>query len=306
MTSDRSACPVDGAPLTVDPTPIRDNRFGLPHEIHVGWCGACGLGVTLDPPSQDELDRLYEETYVAEDGLPQRVPRTGPLARVWHLVNGSLPLSDKVRAGPVLDVGCNTGETLVALRARGIDGVGLEPNPRAAAIARGHGLEVWQEPIETADLPRAHFAGVLLSQVLEHVHDPGGVLRKAALTLRPGGVAYIVVPNAASGWRRVFGRHWVHWHVPFHLFHHTERSLEKLCRACGLELRRTANVTPGEWLLMSIAAWRNARRGRFSIEPFSGRYGRRLLIAPPARVLDALHRGDAIYAEAVPRGDLRR
>ena len=301
MTPGGPACPLGCGPLTVDPTPLRDNRFGLPHEIRIGWCRGCGLGVTLDPPSQEELDALYEQTYVGEDGAQQRVPRTGALARVWHAVNGSLPLRDSVRACPVLDIGCNTGETLVALRSRGIDGVGLEPNPRAAAVARRHGLEVWEKPIETADLPRRHFAGVLVSQVLEHVADPAIVLSKVAGTLGPAGVAYIVVPNAASAWRRVFGRHWVHWHVPFHLFHHTERSLEKLCRASGLELRHTANVTPGEWLLMSITAWRNARRGRFAIEPFSGRYGRRLLVAPPARLLDALHRGDAIYAEAVAR-----
>ena len=301
MTAGGPACPLDCGPLAVDPTPIRDNRFALSHQIRIGWCGVCGLGVTLDPPSQDELDRLYEDTYVDANGAAQRVPSTGRLARIWHVVNGSLPLSDKVRVGPVLDVGCNTGETLVALRSRGIEGVGLEPNPRAAAVARRHGLEVWEEPIETAELPQARFAGVLLSQVLEHVHDPALVLRKAAQTLRPGGVAYIVVPNAASAWRRVFGRHWVHWHVPFHLFHHTERSLAKLCRQCGLELRHTANITPGEALLMSITAWRNARRGRFSIEPFSGRYGRRLLVAPPARLFDVLHRGDAIYGEAVPR-----
>src|SRR6266542_5386673 len=68
---------------------------------------------------------------------------------------------------------------------------------------------------------------------------------------------------------------------------------------CGLELRKTRNVTSGEWLLMSLAARRNARRGRFELESFSGRYGRRLLVAPAGRVADLLHRGDAIVAQAM-------
>ena len=289
-------CPLGCGPLVCDETPLRDNRLGLPHVVHVGWCPVCGLGVTLDPPPREELARLYEQTYVRDE--ERRVPRTSGLARVWHAVNGSLPLTDLVREGPVLDVGANTGEALVALRSRGLEVAGLEPNPAAAAVARGYGLEVIEATIEEAELPEGRFASVLLSQVLEHVEDPHLVLRKAHETLRPGGIVFIVVPNAASVWRRAFGRHWVHWHVPFHLHHFTERALSKLCAQSGLELRHTANVTSGEWLLQSLVAWRNARRGRFELEPFARRYGRRLLVAPAGRLGDAFARGDAIVAQA--------
>jgi SAM-dependent methyltransferase len=229
------------------------------------------------------------------------VPRGGALPRLWHRVNGSSTLTDRPLADPILDVGCNTGETLVALHSRGLEVVGLEPNPEAARVARSYGLEVIEAPVEEAHLPKGRFASVLLSQVLEHVRDPHAVLRKVGAALRPDGIAYVVVPNAASIWRGVFGRDWVHWHVPFHLYHFTEQALAKLCAQCGLDLRETRNVTPGEWLLMSLSARRNARRGRFELEPFSGRYGRRLLVAPAARLADALHRGDAIVAEAVRR-----
>jgi SAM-dependent methyltransferase len=290
-------CPLGCGPLAPDETPLRDNRIGLPHVVHVGWCTQCGLGVTLDPPSQPELDELYRRCYVG-DG-ERRVPRTGLAARLWHVLNGSLPLTDLVRSGPVLDVGCNTGEALVALRSRGLEVMGLEPNPEAAAVARSYGLEIVQAPIEEAEIPPAHFAAILLSQVLEHVRDPHLVLRNVRDALRPEGVVYLVVPNSKSLWRRVFGPDWVHWHVPFHLYHYTEQALERLCLQCGLELRTIRNVTSGEWLLQSIAARRNARRGRFELEGFSGRYGRRLLVAPAGRIADLLHRGDALVAEAV-------
>ncbi len=289
-------CPLGCGPLVWDEQALRDNRMGLPHVVHVGWCPVCGLGVTLDPPSPSELAALYVEHYVGDEG---RVPRTARLARAWHLVNGSLPLTDMVRAGPVLDVGSNTGEALVSLRERGLEVTGLEPNPRAAEVARGHGLDVISTPIEEAELPHGRFASILLSQVLEHVRDPHAVLRTVGPALREGGTVYIVVPNAASIWRRVFGPDWVHWHVPFHLFHFTEEALRKLCAQCGLELVATRNVTPGEWLLMSLAARRQARRGIFELEPFEGRYGRRMLVAPAGRFADAFHRGDAIVTQAV-------
>ena len=288
-------CPLGCADLRVDPAPLRDNRFGLPHEVRIAWCQACGLGVTLDAPPRSELEDLYERAY-PQEGL---VPRTDRIARLWHAVNGSLPLVDRVRRGPVLDIGCSTGEVLVALRGRGLDVVGLEPNRHAAAVARSRGLEVIGEAIEDVDLPERRFASVLLSQVLEHLEEPRPVLEKVRATLRPDGVAYVVVPNAESAWRRLFGRQWAHWHVPFHLYHHTERSLRLLCARSGLRVRRVESVTPGEYVLLSLAAWRNARHGQYEVEPFAGRYGRRLLVAPAARLFDALGRGDALYAEAV-------
>lgn len=297
-------CPLGCAPVEWDGQILRDYRLGLPHTIRIAWCSECGLGVTMDPPDDAELERLYRERYLG-NGAPEaidlrvRAPRTTRLARIWHLVNGSLPLTDLDLAGPVLDVGCHTGETVLVLRERGLHAVGLEPNPRAAAVVRAHGLPVIEQPIERADLPEAHFGSILLSQVLEHTRDPHLVLRTARRALRPGGSLYVVVPNAVSTWRSVFGPQWVHWHVPFHLFHLTPASLRKLLTQCGLTVRKLRSVTPGEWLLMSLAARRNARRGVFELEDFSGRYGRRLLLAPLGRLSDAVGRGDALVAEAV-------
>ncbi|HWX09900.1 MAG TPA: class I SAM-dependent methyltransferase [Gaiellaceae bacterium] len=291
-------CPLDGATLREGPERLRDNRFGLEHLIRVAWCPSCGLGVTLDPPSQDELDRLYATCYEQGAEAPQ-LPGTSLAARVWHRVNGSLPVSDERRLeGPVLDVGCNTGETLVVLRDRGLEVVGLEPNPAAAAAARAKGLDVIEQPIEHAELPVGFFGSVILSQVLEHVHEPAAVLQHVRPALRDGGRAYVVVPNAASVWRNVFGDDWVHWHVPFHLWHHTRRSLELLLQQNGFALESARSVTPGEWLLMSLEARRNARRGVYRLEPFRNRFGRRLALAPFGRLGDAFGRGDALYGVA--------
>jgi SAM-dependent methyltransferase len=294
-------CPLGCGPLFSDGTILRDNRFGLPHRVTIGWCRSCGLGVTLDPPTRDELSELYERTYAGAE-TAGRVPRTGTLARLWHRVNGSLPLTDRDLRPPVLDVGANTGETLLALRARGIEAVGLEPNPQAVAVAREAGVELLEASIEEADLPEGRFRSILLSQVLEHVDDPAAVLSVVRLALHPDGVVYVVVPNVRSVWRRVFRDDWVHWHVPFHLYHHTERSLARLCAQNGLRVRTTHNVTPGEWLLMSLEARRNARVARYELESFTGRYLRRALLAPFGRLFDLLHRGDAIVAEVVPAG----
>jgi SAM-dependent methyltransferase len=297
-------CPLGCGPLVPDTKRLRDNRFGLDREISIAWCPACGLGVTLDPPDQDDLDALYASCYGEGDeatGDEPQVPGSSRAARIWHRINGSLPVADEQVEGPVLDVGCNKGEVLLVLRARGLEAIGLEPNPSAAAEARARGLEVIEEPIETATLPAGRFRTILLSQVLEHVHDPQAVLRRVREALHDDGRIYIVVPNADSVWRRVFGVDWVHWHVPFHLWHHTRRSLELQLRQAGFEPERIRTVTPGEWLLMSMEARRNARRGVYRLTPFRGRFGRRAAVAPLARLADASGRGDALYAVATRR-----
>src|SRR5262249_55809669 len=160
-------------------------------------------------------------------------------------------------------------------------------------------IDVLETSVEQAELPERRYASILLSQVLEHVRDPHAVLRKVRPALLDGGTVYIVVPNAHSVWRRAFGQDWVHWHVPFHLFHFNEQALRALCTQSGLEVTVVDNVTPGEWLLMSLEARRNRHRGRLELAPWSGRYGGRLRVAPAGRIGDALHRGDAIVAQAV-------
>jgi len=294
-----TSCPLDGAALVAGDELLRDNRFGLPHAVRVAWCPSCGLGVTLDPPSQGELDALYAECY-GDDGPPQ-LPGSSQAARIWHRLNGSLPVADQRFEPPVLDVGCNTGEVLALLRARGLEVMGIEPNPTAAAAARAKGVEVVVSPTETAPLPAARFGSAILSQVLEHVLDPQAVLRRVQPSLVEGGRIYVVVPNAGSIWRGVFGADWVHWHVPFHLWHHTRTSLTLLLEQSGFRLETARTFTPGEWLLMSIEARRNARQGIYRLESFRGRFGRRAALAPLGRFGDALGRGDALFAVARAR-----
>ncbi len=291
-----TACPLDGTELERGDTALRDNRFGLDWRIHIGWCRSCGLGVTLDPPSPDELDELYSSCY-ADDGPPQ-VPGSSLAARIWHHVNGSVPIVDQRFESPVLDVGCNTGEVLSILRRRGLDVLGIEPNPAAAAAARAKGIEVLATPIESASLPEARFRSAILSQVLEHVRDPHAVLRRIRPSLASDGRAYVVVPNVRSVWRNAFATDWVHWHVPFHLWHHTPRSLSLLLEQTGFSIESQRTITPGEWLLMSLEARRNARRGTYRLESFRGRFGARLALAPLGRLGDLAGRGDAIFAVA--------
>ena len=102
----------------------------------------------------------------------------------------------------VLDVGAGIGTTARTLNFKGYERwVGLEPDrklcesilqARAAGLIPSH-VEVRHGT--TADLsPSETFDTVLYIDVLEHIEDDAGELRRAAMHLSPGGHIIIVVP----------------------------------------------------------------------------------------------------------------
>jgi SAM-dependent methyltransferase len=113
-----------------------------------------------------------------------------------------------------IDIGCGYGYTAAELATRCRRVVGIEPNAALAAqagntvAARGlHNLEIRQQ--EIGELPDvAAFDLAIMDNVLEHIEDQRGALRRLSQCLRPGGVAFLLVPN----------RYWpieVHYKLPF-------------------------------------------------------------------------------------------
>ena len=130
--------------------------------------------------------------------------------------------------GPVLEVACDPGYFIanVARAERWAtdlrDTAGdLPPDVR---FVRANGLEL------AGVLPAGHFAGVFMSNYLEHLATSGEVLRQlevARALLRPGGQVVVLQPNI----RLVGGAYWdfIDHHVAL-----TERSLVEAAELAGL------------------------------------------------------------------------
>jgi SAM-dependent methyltransferase len=91
----------------------------------------------------------------------------------------------------VLDVGCGTGKLGRLLRARGSCVLGVEPDPRMAAVAVEHGLDVEVAEFETWDDRGRRFDLVVAAQAW-HWIDPEIGARRAAQALRLGGRLAVV------------------------------------------------------------------------------------------------------------------
>jgi SAM-dependent methyltransferase len=86
----------------------------------------------------------------------------------------------------VLDVGCGTGIAARLFMERGCDVLGLEPDPRMAAVARRRGVPVEEGTIEEWDPGERRFDLLTAGQAWHWV-DPRRGPEQAAVILRPGG-----------------------------------------------------------------------------------------------------------------------
>lgn len=94
----------------------------------------------------------------------------------------------------IVEIGSGTGYLLHRLHGLGASVQGIEPGPGAEQAASRYGIRV-----ERAFFPDAHVGGAydvaLLHLLLEHVPDPGEILRSTAQIVRPGGRVFVAVQD---------------------------------------------------------------------------------------------------------------
>jgi 2-polyprenyl-3-methyl-5-hydroxy-6-metoxy-1,4-benzoquinol methylase len=286
VTAPRAAAAAGPTQVAEDPTCLlcESSRFrrvydrcgdlllGRPGSFAVLECNSCGLGRTHPQPGPEEILGYYEEAYY--DAAPAA---TGPGSAVRAGLRWARDAPFRLRYGPpalpavaggrLLEVGCGNGTVMSLLRAQGWEVWGIEPDAQAAETARRHlalsPQRVQVARAEEAAIPEGSFDAVVLHHVVEHLHDPAGVLAKARAGLRPHGRLLIACPNFASLERRLFGRYWLGLDIPRHLHHFTPATLAQLAREAGFRLQalrpQPEYVTPAGsvWLAAHALTGRN-------------------------------------------------
>jgi SAM-dependent methyltransferase len=103
---------------------------------------------------------------------------------------------------PVVDIGCGRGELLSLLAERGLEVIGIEPDPGMAAEARARGITVHEQLAGEwlRAVPDASLGSIITTHVLEHLQldDMIELLELSAVKLRPDSVFISETPNPAS------------------------------------------------------------------------------------------------------------
>jgi len=170
----------------------------------------------------------------------------------------------------VLDVGCGGGLLSEYLAERGAQVTGIDAGEGAIKVARLHGMESGIEvdyQLATAeDWAAGHpdeYDVVCCMEMLEHVPDPGSVIRACAALVKPGGDLFLSTLNRTpqAFALAILGAEYVAGALPRGTHHY-----EKFIRPAEL----------AGWVRAAGLVWRDARGLYYN--PFTGnaRSGRRL------------------------------
>jgi 2-polyprenyl-3-methyl-5-hydroxy-6-metoxy-1,4-benzoquinol methylase len=266
---DASSCPVcgesDREPAHVS---LTDRIFFCaPGEWNMYRCASCRTGY-LDPrPTRETIGLAYESYYTHEVARKKSDDELGWLQRARRgaansyrnlrygtddrpanalggalltLLPGQRTMIDtesrhlpKPRPGArLLDIGCGDGRFLEFARRAGWSVVGVDFDQKAVDAARSLGLDIRLGGVEAIGAEE-RFDGVTLSHVIEHVHDPIGLLRACYRLLRPGGWIWLQTPNVDSQGHRLYGANWRGLEPPRHLVLFTPASLGSSLTAAG-------------------------------------------------------------------------
>lgn len=310
------ACPACGRNGSGnDELPCRDHRGDMSQD---NWtmsrCGGC-QSLYLDPrPDPGSLALAYD-SYYTHHREQEVVPVSGPGRLGWKMIHGYLnaafgfrrrpalgmgrwvfgalpPWKLKLdyyarhlfadrhpRGGRLLDVGCGNGEFVARAAEMGWVATGIDPDPKAVAACKEHGLDVIEGTVQSlSNRLQGTFDVVALSHSLEHVPNPLHELKSVARLLRPCGTLWLALPNPRSLGARVFGGDWRELHPPYHLCIPAPRQLQSLLESAGLEDIRFRRRGAHARRMMRESA-ENAR--------IAGGLGRtvRALLAPVLRVV---------------------
>ncbi len=234
------------------PNCAADKAAPLPAYSQDEWqvveCMGCTMVYLQNPADYEALeeDFAWEKTFAAEDAMRHR--RKSWIKRAARQVR---ILSYKLRrdpndhylsilgAGNILDVGCGD---VVRWRAPFIPhGIEISKALQKTAHEKMHALGgecllgagaevIWH-------FSEDKFDSVMMHSYLEHETQVSKILNGAIRCLKPGGKAFIRVPNFNSLNRRISGPKWPGFRYPDHVNYFTVETLKAVAANAGFDFK---------------------------------------------------------------------
>lgn len=204
-------------------------------------CLDCDLGFAHPQPTDEELAKIYDETYyqnpeLGDRGYEDYEGDKDNLLRTFRRRMEKFIMRNNSEPGRLLDVGCAHGFFMEAAADHGWDVYGIDISATAIEYARKRfGDQVMEGQFPDSTLPSNHFQVITMWDYLEHTFDPRAELEKAHELLTENGMLALVVPELGSWPERIMRHRWLHY-KPEHLLYFTRKNIRRLLEETGFRV----------------------------------------------------------------------
>lgn len=205
--------------------------------------------LNADPAELAKFSELAHRWWDPESEF-RPLHQINPLRLNWILESAAL------QGREVLDVGCGGGILADSMARRGANVLGIDLSTKALRVAQLHALEAETPRVRyrevsaealVAEQPGS-FDVVTCMEMLEHVPDPGSVVRACAQLVKPGGWVFFSTlnRNAKSFLFAIVGAEYLLNLLPRGTHHYDKlirpSELARHCRTAGLALEHSRGL----------------------------------------------------------------
>lgn len=141
-----------------------------------------------------------------------------------------------LRLGKWLDVGCATGDFMVAAHAKVTEVQGIDISDFAVNETKARGLvNVMLGDFVELEMGLNEFDLVTMWDTVEHVRDPVLTLEKAFRVTKPGGYLVLTTGDIESRIARLLGRFWHLMIPPRHLYFFSPATITRMLMKVGFQ-----------------------------------------------------------------------
>jgi len=232
-------CPVCGHNELSAFLKVQDHSISK-QDFQLVSCSECSFTLTQNPPSESEIGPFYS----SEDYISHSDTNKGLVNKLYHQVRSYMLgrkkalVNKHIKGKRLLDVGSGTGYFLNHMKEAGYETKGIEVSEEATKIAlEKFGLDI-SPPSELLQKKlKGGYDAITLWHVLEHLYDLNTYMETFHELLNDTGALIIAVPNKNSPDAAKYKDFWAAYDVPRHLWHFTPKTMEKLAKKHGFELK---------------------------------------------------------------------
>lgn len=231
---------------------VKEMFYGTRESFNYLECQSCGCLQLVDVP--DDMSKYYPSTYhqvyqkthslngqlrqstinvviKTQIRLNRKIINTTsfPLS-IFSNLPSNMHLTFKSK---ILEVGCGRGELLRWMRSLGFKKVrGIDPH---VTEANKCDVEIVRTPINKIQEDQT-FDLIIFDHSFEHIEEEKDTLTDVRRLLSPTGTCLIRIPVKTDYIWTKYGVNWVQIDAPRHIYLHTLRSMEILCKQARLEI----------------------------------------------------------------------